>query len=133
MNASRHHLAEVIGKRSLRTTNTKTLARELAAYLLETNQTNSLESLMRDVMAYRAEHGVVEATAVSAHSLTADVKRQVRHILKDQYPDLKTTMIDEKLDPSVIGGIRVEMPGEQLDATVEAKLNTFKRLMAQRD
>lgn len=131
MNPSRHQLAEAIGKRSLRVSNSKKLAAQVAAYLLETNQTASLESLLRDVMAYRAEHGVVEARAVSAHELSGEVRRQIRLILQDQYPAMKESLVDSEIDPAVIGGVRIELPGEQLDATVAAKLNLFKKLTAE--
>lgn len=131
MSSTRHHLAEVIGKRSLHLKNRRQLARQIAAYLLETNQTAQLESLLRDVMAYRAEHGVVEVTAVSAHQLTADIKRQIQALIKAEYPGTKVTQLNEEIDPAVIGGLRLEMPGEQLDTTVDAKLNLFKRLTAE--
>ncbi len=131
MNQSRHHQAEVIAKRTMQTVSRPKLAQEIAAYLLETKQTAQLESLLRDVMAYRADNGVVEATVVSAHPLNNDIKDRIKTILKSQYPHAKTMLLDEEIDPSMIGGLKIVMPGEQLDATLATKLNTFKRLTAQ--
>jgi F0F1-type ATP synthase delta subunit len=127
---SRRHLAEVIGERTLHVRESKKLAREVAAYLLDTHHTADLESLLRDVMEYRARHGVVEATAVSAHELTDAVIQDIERILKQEYPNAKQVRVVTKLDPSVVGGVRVELANEQLDLTVRDRLDTFKRLTA---
>lgn len=125
---SRRHLAEVIAERTLHVRDTKKLAREVAAYLLDTGQTAQLESLLRDVMEYRAEHGVVEAQAISAHELTPTVIRELQQILKAEHPQAKSVHVIPKLDPAVVGGVRLQMANEQLDLTVRGKLDTFKRL-----
>jgi F0F1-type ATP synthase delta subunit len=125
---SRHHLAEVIAERTVHVSDTKELAREIAAYLLIERRKADLESLLRDIMQYRANRGIVEARVVSAHDLTSQVKDDVEAILKDEYPDAKTLLLRSKLDESVIGGIRLELANEQLDMTVRSKLDTFKRL-----
>lgn len=127
---SRRHLAEVIGERTLHVHDTKKLAREVAAYLLDTKQTDDLESLLRDVMEYRAQHGVVEAVAVSAHDLPKDVIKDIEAILKGEYPKAKKVHVINRIDPTVVGGVRVEMANEQLDLTVREKIDEFKRLTA---
>jgi F0F1-type ATP synthase delta subunit len=127
---SRRHLAEVIGERTLHVRTPKKLAREVAAYLLDTHQTAHLESLLRDIMEYRAQHGLVEATAVSAHELTQSAVKDVERILKQEYPHAKSVRVTPRLDPTVVGGVRVELANEQLDLTVRGKLDTFKRLTA---
>jgi len=127
---SRRHLAEVLGERTLHVHDTKKLAREVAAYLLDTHQTDDLESLLRDVMEYRAQHGVVEAVAVSAHDLTPAVIKDIEAILKREYPKAKHIHVISRIDPTVVGGVRVEMANEQLDLTVREKIDEFKRLTA---
>jgi F0F1-type ATP synthase delta subunit len=127
---SRRHLAEVIGARTLKVHSTKKLAREVAAYLLDTHETDDLESLLRDVMEYRAQHGVVEAVAVSAHDLTQSIIKDIEAILKKEYPKAKHIHVISRIDPTVVGGVRVEMANEQLDLTVRDKIDTFKRLTA---
>jgi len=125
---ARHHLAEVIAERTLHVRDTRKLAREVAAYLLDTRQTGQLESLLRDIMEYRAQHGVVEATAISAHDLDATVIKDLQQILKDEHPKAKSTHITPRLDPSVVGGVKLQLANEQLDLTVRGRLDTFKRL-----
>jgi F0F1-type ATP synthase delta subunit len=130
MKVNRHHLARVIAERTTHLADATELAHEIAAYVLHERYTGSLDSLLRDVMQYRLEHGVVEATAISAHPLTAQVLDDIKGILRDEYPHAKAVMVDQVQDPSVVGGVRIELAQEQLDMTVAAKLNKFKRLTA---
>ncbi|HLC91801.1 MAG TPA: F0F1 ATP synthase subunit delta [Candidatus Saccharimonadales bacterium] len=126
--SSHSHLVEVIGAKSLETSDLHQLAREIAAYLMETSQTADMESLIRDIMAYRAKHGVVEATTTSAHTLSIEDIDDIKQILHAEYPQARSLFVNQAKDPDVIGGVRLDMPGEQLDLTVRAKVNTFKRL-----
>jgi len=128
---SRLELAEIIGERTLRQP-IDTLKDSVAAYLLEESSVDELDSLMRDVLAYRAAHGYVEATIFSAHPLSNEVRGDLQALLKDEYPTAKKISINETIEPSVVGGIRIELAGRELDLTVKAKLNTFKRLTAAR-
>lgn len=128
MKSSRHHAAEVIGEKTLHITDAYTLAREIAAYLLSENLTYELESLLRDVMEYRMKKGVIEAEVVSAHELTAEVEQDVRDILQQEYPYATNIRLDSKIDTDAIGGISIELPNEQLDLSVRARLTTFKKL-----
>ncbi len=128
MSKSRHHLAEVIAERSLKASNTKKLAQEVAAYLLHDGHTADLDSLVRDIMQYRADHGVVEVTAVSSHELDKTVVADIKRLLHDEYPHAKHVTINQHIDPRVVGGVRIDQANEQLDLTTRAKLNKFKRL-----
>ena len=128
MNDTRHHLAEVIGAKSLHISDFHELAKEIAAYLLETGRVSELDSLMRDIMAYRAEHGVVEATATSAHQLSEQDITDIKQILRSEYPYATSLVVDQAQDPELIGGVKLGMPGEQLDLSVRAKVNNFKHL-----
>lgn len=128
MSSKRYHLAQVLGERSLNVSNTKKLAQEIAAYLLETGQLPELDSLMRDIINYRTQKGVVEAKAVSANPLSARDIADIRDILKIEYPQAKQFQLDQDIDPGVLGGVKVDLPGEQLDLTIRAQVNKFKRL-----
>lgn len=127
---SRRHLAEVITERTLGVRDTKVLAKEVAAYLLDNHHTADIESLIRDIMELRAQKGVVEAVAVSAYQLNDEVIADIKRILKQEYPNAKSVHVIRKLDPSVVGGVRIEMANERLDLTVRDKIDTFKRLTA---
>lgn len=131
MKTPRHTIAALLGKRSLTVgLNTKQFSRSIAAYLLENGRTGELDSLLRDVMEYRAEHGVVEVVAVSARGLSPQVQTDIRAQVKRLHPDAKDIIISEVHDPSIIGGVRLELPNQQLDLSVRGKLNRFKQLTA---
>jgi F0F1-type ATP synthase delta subunit len=124
----RHHLAEVIGEKTLSIKDFDELRNEVAAYLLVENSVNDLDSLMRDVMKYRATKGFVEAVAISANKLSETDMDDIKKILHSEYPEAKTVIVKSKIDPSIIGGVQLNMPGEQLDLSIRHKLNLFKEL-----
>lgn len=108
----------------------KKFAREVAGYLLDENRTGELDSLARDLIGYRAKNGVVEATAVSAHELSAVALKQVKQKIKQLYPGARQILINQRIDQNQIGGVRLEFPDQQLDLSLRAKLNKFKQLTA---
>ncbi len=128
----RQDIAEVIAEKTLHHTDSAKLHRSVAAYLLEQNLVADIDSLMRDVMKYRAQKGYLEATVVSAFPMSAVVNKDVLKLLKEEYPEAKHIQLNERIDPDVVGGILIEAAGEELDLTVRAKLNMFKRLTSSR-
>jgi F0F1-type ATP synthase delta subunit len=124
----RHLLTEAIAKQTLEVTDSKQLAREIAAYLLIERRTAELESIMRDIMQYRQDHGALEADVISAHDVSNAALADVKHLLQEAYPHAKTITLTHRLDSSVIGGLKVDLPNEQLDMTIRAKLSKFKTL-----
>lgn len=126
----RSSLARIIGERTMHVLDYKSLVQEVAAFLLSEQQTADLDTLMRDVMQYRQDHGIIEATAVSAHSLDKNVLDDLAQILRDQFPDASHISMQNRIEPHTVGGVRIELAQSQLDMTVLSKLNTFKRLTA---
>lgn len=130
MKVPRHTLAEAIAKRTLQIGDARDLSRQIAAYLLVENRVNELESILRDVMQYRADHGVLEAEVVTARSVQDHVLEEAKQLLRAAYPNAKAVHVTGHQDPSVIGGVRLAMANEQLDMTVASKLAIFKSLTA---
>lgn len=128
MKIPRAQLAAVIGEKTLHQTDLRRLAKAVAAYLMEQKSIGELESLMRDVLAYRQAHGIVEAEVTSAHELSDEALRDVKHLLKEHYPEAKRIIAHEGHDEDVIGGLKITLAHEQLDMSVRAKLDAFKRL-----
>lgn len=122
-------IGAVLAKRSLESdVDPKQFAREIAAYLLQTGRSGDLNSLVRDMVAYRAKQGVVEANVVGARELTDKARGDIRSLTEQLYPNAKRVILNEQEDPRLIGGARVELPDQQLDMTIRAKLNRFKAL-----
>ena len=132
-NVTRQELAQIIGEKTLKGTDRTKLVNSLAAYFAQQNKAVDLDSLARDIMQYRLEHGVVEAVIVSAHELTPKVVKDVEQLLSDHFKQAKSIILSTRLDESLVGGIRIELPQETLDLTVKSKLNLFKRLVAERN
>jgi F0F1-type ATP synthase delta subunit len=128
MSTPRLQLAQVISKKSAG----KKLAREVAAYLLDNRKVADLDPLMRDVWGAQADKGYVEAVAVSAHPLSAKVINDIKSKVRKIYPSAKQIVVTTQFDPEVIGGIRLELPHQQLDLTVGAKIDEFKQLTTEK-
>jgi F0F1-type ATP synthase delta subunit len=131
MSHPRKDLVSVIGEQTLHISDKDKLVKSVAAYLAQERLSLDLGSLTRDIMQYRLERGIVEAVAVSAHPLTPTVIADVEILLKEHFPKAKKIMVDSRLDPSLVGGIRIELPRENLDLSVRSRLNRFKRLVAE--
>lgn len=128
MNFSRAKLADRIVQ-MLDKQSQQSLARKVAAYLIETGKTSELNSLSRDIMqARKAQDGVVELTALSSHKLSSAQLEDIKKTVFKISPNAKDIIINEKVDRSVIGGVRLEFANHLLDLSVGAKLNKLKQL-----
>lgn len=131
MKTPRHQIAASLAERSLGgSLKPAEFSREVAAYLLAERRTGELNSLLRDIMQYRADKGIVEVIAVSAHELTESVKKDIEAQVRPLYPDAKRIIVSPEHDPNVVGGVRLELANEQLDLSIRGKLNRFKQLTA---
>ncbi len=122
--ASRRDIAQVILKKS-QTLSGKKLASEIAAYVIAERRTSELDAILREVNKLRNEQsGIVEATVTSAHPWSA-TKKEIKKILNHD-----NLVINEVVDPAVIGGVRVETSEKSLDLTVRNRLNKLKTMSA---
>lgn len=109
----------------------ESVAREIAAYLIDTGKTSELNSILRDIVQIRADQsGIVELTATSAFKISAEQTAQVEDLAKKQYPKAKQIITHNEINPDVIGGIAISMPSASLDLTIRAKLNKLRTLTA---
>ena len=95
---------------------------ELAAYLVDSGRTREADLIVRDIESRLAHEGTVVGTVVSARTLTSQARNDVEALIKHHYGEKSQVVLRERLDESLIGGIRLELPGRQLDASVKAKL-----------
>jgi F-type H+-transporting ATPase subunit delta len=130
MKTPRTKIANTIADRTLKQGESKSLAKEVAAYLLAEKRVGELESVLRDVQVAWADNGYVEVLASTAHPLTAELKKQITDQVKRLYPAAKQIVVTEVPDPEILGGVRLSLANQQLDLSVEAKLNKFKQLTA---
>jgi F0F1-type ATP synthase delta subunit len=128
MKTPRTRIAATVADQTLANGASKEYAREVAAYLLAEGRVGELDSLLRDVQANWAAQGYVEVLARSRYPLTDGVTADITAQVRSLYPDAKTVVVTEVADPSVIGGVQLSLANQQLDLSVEAKLNKFKQL-----
>lgn len=64
----------------------------------------------------------VSATVRSAHPLPEALLEQVRALLTERY-GIATVALETDVDPSLIGGAVVSLPGKELDLSVRRMLN----------
>lgn len=101
-------------------------ARAIAAYLIESGKTSEVNSLARDIMQIRQDaYGVAEVTAISAHKLDSELRNKITGTIKSA-TNAKKVIIDEQIDPAVVGGVRLELANSLLDNTVDARLNALR-------
>ena len=74
---------------------------------------------------YNEDYGVVEATVTSAVALNEDERAALRVKLA-KLSGRQVTLI-ETVDPSVIGGVRVEMDGKRYDNTIQDRLGRLRQ------
>ncbi|HSX43229.1 MAG TPA: F0F1 ATP synthase subunit delta [Candidatus Saccharimonadales bacterium] len=130
MKTPRHDIAETIAAHTYYKGIEPEYVRQIAAMLLEEGRVGELESLLRDIQANWADHGYVEVLARTAHALSEAEKSEIATQIQALYPHAEKIAVTEVHDPEVIGGVRLSLANQQLDMTVEAKMNKFKQLTA---
>lgn len=112
----------------------KKVSKVVAEFLLKNSRTRELQSIMRDVSLARVKKElVVEVTASSASPISASHEAQVRKTVKKVYPEAKKVIINNRIDESLIGGIKLEMPDKQLDMSVESKITKLRESIKERN
>ena len=77
---------------------------------------------------YNQAHGILEATAISAVPLT-EQQRAALHAKLESLTG-KTIDLKTKVDAKVLGGIRLDIEGTELDGTVQNRLAALRRDIA---
>lgn len=76
---------------------------------------------------YNEDAGILEAVAVTAIPLPPELREKLLQKLTSTTG--KKIDLCERIDPSVLGGIRLEMDGQQLDGTVRHRLDDIRKIL----
>ena len=79
---------------------------------------------------YRQEHGILLAEVRSAVPLSDNARDQVRKMAEERHPG-KSILLEETVEPSLIGGVVVRIGDEQVDASVSRRLSDLRRKFAE--
>ena len=77
---------------------------------------------------YNEAHGILEATATTAIPLTAEQTASLHEKLEKLTG--KTIALQTRVDAKVLGGIRLDIEGTELDGTVQNRLTALRRNIA---
>ncbi|MBI3494752.1 F0F1 ATP synthase subunit delta [Candidatus Saccharibacteria bacterium] len=102
------------------------IAKKIASYLIDTKQTLKLDSLMRDVMSVREAKGTYEINVSTAHPLTSAQTSSISAYIKKHFDNCKDVIIHQKVDPTLLGGVRIESAHYLIDKSVKSELNYIK-------
>ena len=72
---------------------------------------------------YDADNGIVEVRAITAVPLTEDLRAALQQKLTGVLE--KTVRLVCRVDETCLGGVRLELPGRQLDGTVRQRIDTL--------
>lgn len=122
---SRRTVSRYVARRLIAGDNSKKLATLVAAYLIDTRRTHELTSLLDDIATALADEGYVNSTVTVAHELSDDVKAALEQFAKNETGATKV-LLETEVDPSVLGGFRLSLPGAELDTTIKHQLTTLK-------
>lgn len=104
----------------------KGIASQVASYLIDTKQTLKLDPLMRDVMSARELAGTYELDVTSAHELSQLQLGEIKAYIKAHFANCKHVTIHQKVDPTLLGGIRIESANYLIDRSLKSQLNHIK-------
>jgi len=79
------------------------------------------------VQLMKAKRGEVEATIISADPLTKAQTDAVATAMKSQVGAGKTVVLSTEVDPSILGGLQVQIGDQFLDLSVGSKIDSISR------
>ncbi len=79
--------------------------------------------------AYDRAHSILRATALTACPMEARQKEAL--VRKLSAMTGKTVELENRVDPTLIGGVRLRYGGVQLDDTIRSRLDTLRRSLAE--
>ena len=122
---SRRAVAEHIAERLIAGESQQKLLEQLAAYLIESRRTKELSLMVRDIQYYLADKGYVSGTVTSAFELSKATEDAIKAFAKSE-TGASHIQLDAVVDPSVLGGVRLSLPGKELDTTISRKITLLK-------
>ena len=76
---------------------------------------------------YQSEHGIISVQATTAIPLTDSQIRKISGKLEKQTG--KTVLLQNKVDPDCLGGVRLDYDGMRLDDTVKHRLEAVQKML----
>lgn len=95
--------------------------------LIERHRINQIATIVDEfVHLYNEANGVAAVTVYSVRALTDEEKAQLQASFKTQF-NKKSLTIENEIDPSLIGGIRIRVGNTIYDGSISGKLHRMKQ------
>lgn len=76
----------------------------------------------------KAKRGEIDAKIISAEQLTAAQLKDVQAAMTSQVPKGKSVVIETVVDPSIVGGLQVQIGDQFLDLSVKSRIDEFANM-----
>ncbi len=120
---SRRIIAKVVAQQLTDAKTKSTVVQQLAAYLVENNRVREAELIVRDIETELATRGTVVATVWSARTITKELTAAVEAMVAKEFTGADSIQIREEIDSSLLAGIKLAVPGKQVDLSARHKLD----------
>ena len=122
---SRRKIASYYAKSLIDGVDAKQLAKQLAGYLIDSKRTKEQQLIISDIEYQLSLRGVVVANVTSAHELDELTKLAVEKLVR-QNIDTEDVQLRAEIDSSLLGGLRLEFAGSEIDTTIARRLTALK-------
>lgn len=120
---SRRTIANVVAQQLTDAVSKKKILHQLAAYLVENNRVREAELIVRDIETELAARGTVVATVWSVRTITKELTNAVEAMVAKEFKGAGSIQIREEIDASLLAGIKLAVPGKQVDLSARHKLD----------
>lgn len=94
--------------------------------LVERHRTESVPAIVDEYIdLYNEANGIAEATVYSTRALTDDEQAKLVESFKKRFNKQQVT-IENKIDPSLLGGMKIKVGNTIYDGSIQGKLNRMR-------
>lgn len=122
---SRRKITSYVAEQLAADGQTKKLINELAAFLIDNRRTKEIDLVVRDVEYELKKRGIVLARITSAHELSTATEKTLTDLVK-RSTKARSVQLTQFIDPTVLGGVKIDLPGQQLDTTIARRLTALR-------
>lgn len=100
---------------------------EVAAYLLDSHRVREAGLVVRDIENTLARQGIVVARVSSAYNIDLSTKTLLDELLRKTFT-VNEMHLSERIQPELLGGVKVEVASKELDITMRRRINQLKSM-----
>jgi len=103
----------------------KELIKMLAAEIIDTKQMSKIDLIVAEIAhEMEVQLSVTNAKVFSTRQISAALKVEIANLIK-QVSGTDKVILEEEIEPSLLGGVKIETPEREIDLSVRHKLGTI--------